>query len=101
MDTATPLFIKLQREIEDIAGIKGPAVVKSQQIAGTLSQRQEPSLPDRVSKDKEDAEVQKNLESAKAQQPTLEDASKTAEMDDKVVDKYLSEILGKFLGSLK
>jgi hypothetical protein len=100
-DTFGPLLRELLRDVKGLAGVNGTAVVGSQQIAGTLNQRQEPSLSDRVSATREGAEVQKNLEAAKGNTPTTENAQKVDEMSAAVAEKYVDEILGKFLTSLR
>jgi DNA-directed RNA polymerase subunit F len=99
-DTISPLLEGILRDVRSLSGLEGTAVAESQQIAGTLEQRQEPPLSDRISDSRAGAEVQRKLEAAKAKEAVTEDLTNVEEMSNAVAAQYADELVRKFLSSL-
>jgi hypothetical protein len=85
-------------QLKNAEQLKGTVVVNSQQIVGDVSERGEPSLAARLSRDEHGAMVRHYLEAAKRGETVPEDAAKTEEMNNAVAEKYVDELLNKFFG---
>ena len=100
-DDVSPFLESLIGELQEAkTGLKGLVVVQSQQVTGNLSQRQQLSLKDRLEQTDEGAMARAHLEAAKKGEAIPEDAAKVDEVNDAVAEKYVDEIIAKFLGGI-